>query len=234
MRHLVLTCLFLALLGATPAAAGGEIAEADLEALRVAGTTAIVPDDATVAALEGAPDRLAATVKVCLTRKGAVKSVKVVESSGAPGYDAEVARTVKATWQFRPYKHKKKARAVCARVVVAYELALPPPPPPPRAETVTPTALEAFRLTGDKNILPDDATKVEIQKAGKTRLVVPVKLCVDVSGQVAKVALLKSSGFTGYDATIVTAMKTWTYRPFLVNGVASPVCTAITFIYTQS
>jgi hypothetical protein len=28
-------------------------------------------------------------------------------------------------------------------------------------------------------------------------------------------------------------MRTWTYRPFLVNGKPAPVCTAVTFIYSQ-
>jgi hypothetical protein len=29
-------------------------------------------------------------------------------------------------------------------------------------------------------------------------------------------------------------MNAWKYRPFMVNGKAVPVCTAVTFIYTQS
>jgi len=29
-------------------------------------------------------------------------------------------------------------------------------------------------------------------------------------------------------------MHSWTYRPFVVEGTATPACTAVTFIYTQS
>jgi hypothetical protein len=29
-------------------------------------------------------------------------------------------------------------------------------------------------------------------------------------------------------------MRTWRYRPFMVNGRRVPVCTSVTFIYRQS
>src|SRR5258705_906419 len=42
----------------------------------------------------------------------------------------------------------------------------PPPPPPPPAppQIVPPTALEASRTAVEKNIVPDDVTKTEIQR----------------------------------------------------------------------
>ena len=46
--------------------------------------------------------------------------------------------------------------------------------------------------------------------------------------------MLKSTGFSAYDQTIQSTIRgTWRYRPFLVNGKAAPVCTAVTFIYSQ-
>ena len=46
--------------------------------------------------------------------------------------------------------------------------------------------------------------------------------------------MLKSTGFPGYDQTITSTIKgTWRYRPFMVNGRAAAVCTAVTFIYSQ-
>jgi hypothetical protein len=45
---------------------------------------------------------------------------------------------------------------------------------------------------------------------------------------------LRSSGFAAYDEKIqATIRRDWRYRPFLVNGKATPVCTAFRFIYSQ-
>jgi len=108
---------------------------------------------------------------------------------------------------------------------------LPPPPPPPQIVPVT--ALEASRLTGDKNIVPDVATQKEIHRSGKTKVVAAFKLCVTVSGAISSVVTLKSSGFPAYDADLTAGIRTWTYRPFLVNGHAVSVCSAVTFVFTQ-
>jgi hypothetical protein len=109
----------------------------------------------------------------------------------------------------------------------------PPPPPPPAPQFVAPTTLEASRIAGERAITPDDDTKIEILHSGKTRVVASLKLCVDVSGDVASVTQLKSSGFPAYDRKLEAGMKTWKYRPFLLNARPVPVCTAVMFIYQQ-
>ena len=93
--------------------------------------------------------------------------------------------------------------------------------------------LEGFRISGDKNIVPDDATKDKIQQSGQQRLVTSYKLCIDTQGTVITVAKLKSSGFPDYDAKIMSQMQQWRYRPYQLDGKPVPVCTAVTFIYTQ-
>ena len=118
-------------------------------------------------------------------------------------------------------------------VIGGVQAAPPPPPPPPKVENVTPQALEAQRIAGDKNITPDDVTKTEINRSGKTRIMVPVKLCVTERGTVRSVNIIKPSGFGAYDAKIKREMTGWKYRPFMVNGKPAPVCTAVTFIYVQ-
>lgn len=112
----------------------------------------------------------------------------------------------------------------------------PPPPPPPAPPTnIPPTMLEGNRIAGEKAIVPDDMTKVEIQQAGKDKLVGSWKLCVTPTGAVSSVYQLKTTGFPRYDTKIETEMRTnWRYRPYLVNGKAVPVCTAVTFIYSQT
>lgn len=92
--------------------------------------------------------------------------------------------------------------------------------------------LEAQRLTGNKHIVPDAATVDAIRKSGHTRVVSAWKLCVDATGAVQSVTMLKSSGFVDYDATIRGGIGSWQYRPMVVDQVATPVCTAVTFIYT--
>ncbi|HUH04382.1 MAG TPA: TonB family protein [Kofleriaceae bacterium] len=117
-------------------------------------------------------------------------------------------------------------------------LAAAPPPPPVKVEKEEPqivpqVALEAQRLSGDKNILPDDTTKLAIKRDGKTRIVTTVKMCLSAGGTVQRVEMLKSSEYPAYDAAIKSTMRTWRYSPFKVNGKAVPVCTSVTFIYNQ-
>jgi len=120
-------------------------------------------------------------------------------------------------------------------VVGGYVGGAPPPPPPPPAppQNIPPALLEGQRVAGSKLIVPDDATKTKIAAAGRDKIVGSFKLCVTVDGDVASVNQLKSTGFPDYDAKIAAEMRTWRYRPYLVNGRAVPVCTAVTFIYSQ-
>ncbi len=113
----------------------------------------------------------------------------------------------------------------------------PPPPPPPPAppQNVSPTLIEVNRIAGDKAITPDDVTKVAIMQSGKDRIIASFKLCVKDTGDINTVSMLKSSGFPAYDTKIMTEMRSnWRYRPYQVNGRAVPVCTAVTFIYSQT
>jgi protein TonB len=110
----------------------------------------------------------------------------------------------------------------------------PPPPPPMPPQNVPPTLLEGSRIAGDKMIKPDDVTKTEIGRSGKDKIIGSFKICLSNAGTVSNVTQLKSTGFPAYDNKILTKMRTeWRYKPYMVNGKAVPVCTAVTFIYTQ-
>jgi len=118
--------------------------------------------------------------------------------------------------------------------VVAAPPPPPPPPPPAPPQNVAPAALDALRIAGEKNIVPDDVTKTEISRSGKDRLVGSFKLCLTLEGNISQVTQLKSTGFSSYDAKIQNTIRgEWRYRPFTVNGKPTPVCTAVTFIYNQ-
>jgi hypothetical protein len=82
-------------------------------------------------------------------------------------------------------------------------------------------------------IVPNDVTKTEIQRSGKDKVVGSYKLCITITGNVSTISQLKSTGFGAYDAKIQAEMRNWRYRPYMVNGRAVPVCTAVTFIYSQ-
>jgi protein TonB len=113
----------------------------------------------------------------------------------------------------------------------------PPPPPPPPAppQNVPPTMLEGSRIAGEKQIVPDDVTRTEIQRSGKDKIVGSFKLCLTVGGEIQSVTMLKSTGFPDYDSKIQTKiLGEWRYKPYNVNGKAVPVCTAVTFIYNQT
>ena len=98
---------------------------------------------------------------------------------------------------------------------------------------VAPNALAQYRVKGETAIEPDDSTKIEIRKAKLDRVVASLKLCVDVTGTVQEVTLLKSSNFAAYDAKLSREIAKWEYSPYQVDGHAVPVCTAVTFVYTQ-
>jgi serine/threonine protein kinase len=109
-----------------------------------------------------------------------------------------------------------------------------PSPAAAAPQTVTPTALDANRLSGDKDIQPDNTTQSEIGRAGVDKVMGLFKLCITPEGSVSTVAQLKSTGFADYDAKIQSTIRSkWRYRPYLVNGKPAAVCTAVKVIYSQ-
>jgi serine/threonine protein kinase len=129
------------------------------------------------------------------------------------------------------------------RTVVASAPPLPAPLPtaaplvpaaPSAPQAVTPSALDANRIGGDKRIVPDENTMSLISRSGADQLVGAYKVCVTPEGGISSVTQLKSTGVPAYDATIQNTIRNeWRYRPFVVNGKAAPVCTAYRFAYKQ-
>ena len=110
---------------------------------------------------------------------------------------------------------------------------------PPR--NIPPSELDKLRIKGEKNIVPDEVDKLAIEGATRlsgeagtaVRVIASIKMCVDRTGKVSHARVLKSSGYPGYDHKLQTEIMGWEYRPYEVDGTAVPVCTAVTFIYTQ-
>ncbi|HEU4729425.1 MAG TPA: hypothetical protein VFT22_16095 [Kofleriaceae bacterium] len=102
---------------------------------------------------------------------------------------------------------------------------------PGRPITIEPAALDAARVGGDRNIVPDDDTRRAIDRAGAGKIVGSFKLCIDTTGAIASVTMQTSTGFDAYDRKIERGMRSWTYRPFLVDGKPAPVCSEVSFVY---
>ncbi|HLU64838.1 MAG TPA: energy transducer TonB [Kofleriaceae bacterium] len=105
--------------------------------------------------------------------------------------------------------------------------------PPPKVEEpkiVPQQAIEASRISGEKNIQPPNDVATQISRSGKDAVGV-VKMCLSAGGSVSKLQVLKSTGYPSYDNRIKSKMREWKYKPFRVNGKAVPVCTSVTFIY---
>jgi hypothetical protein len=98
---------------------------------------------------------------------------------------------------------------------------------------VPPPALDKLRISGERQIVPDDLTREAIEMAGNRSLVGVFRLCVDVHGAISSVSLIKSTRFDRYDQTILRGIRDWKYRPFLVDGKPAPVCTEVTYLYTN-
>jgi hypothetical protein len=110
----------------------------------------------------------------------------------------------------------------------------PPMPPPAVPQVVAPAALDAYRIAGERTIVPDAVTMDAISRAGADTVVSTYKLCVTAEGNINVLTQMRSSNFPAYDEKIRnTIRRDWRYRPFLLNGKPTPVCTALRFIYSQ-
>ena len=199
-------------------------------------------------ALDAASDHVVADLMMCVDAAGKVKPTVKVRDEAAEAYVVEVEKVARA-WSVKRFLVAGKPIAACARLTVGYpfarisafELNVPPPPPPPppppgageHPNNISPAVLEVSRISGNKQIIPDDKTKTAMQTAGVDRVAASFKLCVSTAGAVTSVTVLKPSGFPDYDTKITGEMHHWAYRPYLVDGKAVPVCTAVTFIYSQ-
>jgi hypothetical protein len=105
---------------------------------------------------------------------------------------------------------------------------------PAAPQQVAPTALESRRLAGERNIVLDATTMGSITRAGIDKLVSIVKVCVTADGAVGSAEQMKNSGFPAYDDGIrATIRNSWRFRPYVVNGTPTPVCTALRFVYLK-
>jgi TonB family protein len=107
---------------------GGEIAPSEIEPVsdgppfvepgamnrrRIAGEKLVIPDDDTLAVARRTGTTLQGLYKYCVDASGAVISVSVVHSTGAPSYDARIMHTMQA-WEFKPVVFQGAVIVACS------------------------------------------------------------------------------------------------------------------------
>ena len=121
-----------------------------------------------------------------------------------------------------------------APTVVATGPAMPFAATAPASPIVTAAALDANRLSGERKIVPDEITLGAIGRAGGDMLISSFKICVASDGNISSITQLRGTGFPAYDAKIQsTIRRDWRYRPFVVNGEPTAVCSTVRFVYAQ-
>ena len=198
--------------------------------MRIAGEKNIVPDDATRNEIgEAGKEKLIGSYKLCLARSGLVVSVTQLKGTGFPSYDQKIMTTIRTQWRYRPFLVDGKPARVCTAVTFIYSQHNVRPSP---SRNVPLQTVELMRIAGEKNIFPDDVTKTAIIESGTARVISSFKVCITSAGTIASVKQLKTTGFPAFDQKIMTTIGSqWRYRPIVIDGKPTNVCTAVTFIY---
>lgn len=96
---------------------------------------------------------------------------------------------------------------------------------------VPPSVAKGLRISGNEQIYPPELTRVAMLHQGEDMVQATVQVCVSARGSVDNVRLLKKTGFRDYDEVLVREIREWKYKPYLVGGKASPMCTVAVIIY---
>jgi len=93
--------------------------------------------------------------------------------------------------------------------------------------------LEAQRISGNR-LIPPDADDQPSLATGQRKGAVAAKYCIDGTGHVSTVKLLKNSASSRFADKVVREIKTWTFRPIVAEGEPVSVCTIMLFLYVPS
>jgi len=104
-------------------------------------------------------------------------------------------------------------------------------PPPAQPEVIPPTILKSLRTSGETTIVPPDPVKTQILRDAKAKVSGSFQICLAATGAIANVSTIGSTGYPGYDAVLHAGMRGWRYQPYRVNGVGTPACSVVTFVY---
>jgi hypothetical protein len=186
------------------------------------------PEGTRMALDSGSPGPNDTIACVHIDAAGRVTASKIVQPSGHDEFDKVIEHELQRA-RTRSADHPLDAPPVLLERVSTQWLCMQWRVEPPNVPS---TLLEAQRLAGVTTILPDEATRRAIVATRREKITGSFKYCLDTSGAVTTISGLKSTGFPDYDTAIESGIRAWKFRPFEVNGKASPVCTASTFVYS--
>ncbi|HET7506626.1 MAG TPA: TonB family protein [Kofleriaceae bacterium] len=104
--------------------------------------------------------------------------------------------------------------------------------PRPATRAVAPSVLQGLRMSGETQLHPSASTQSQMVHDEVHRVTGTVKLCVSTDGGVSSAAMLRPTGYAAYDATLLSAVRAWRYRPYMVGDTPVPACSTVTFIYS--
>ena len=112
-----------------------------------------------------------------------------------------------------------------------------PPPPSPRpavasVASIRPSVLQGLRVAGETQLHPSEATQNLMIRSGTSHASGTVKVCISAAGDVSSAVMTRSTTYDEYDATILSAVRSWRYRPYTIDGAPVPACSFVTFHYT--
>ena len=101
-----------------------------------------------------------------------------------------------------------------------------PTPAPVAPKVVPPTVLETQKISGAIPPLPPTVKDAAFSALGNQpgMLTAIFKVCIGGDGNMSQVNLIKSSGAPALDEFIKSNLRTWRYRPYMINGKATPIC----------
>ena len=96
---------------------------------------------------------------------------------------------------------------------------------------LAPPTLASLRLSGKTRPQPSEADVNQMLTRGVDSVRGAIELCISARGSVMDVTLTASTGYPGYDKTLLAAVHDWRYRPYTINSVPVPACGTVDFIY---
>jgi TonB family protein len=107
----------------------------------------------------------------------------------------------------------------------------PKPAPPARRQFLTSAVLDGMRISGETQIHPSSATRNMMMRADTMSTFGVIVLCIATDGSVASATLSRSTTYTEYDQSLLSGVRTWRYRPYMMNGAPVPACGTVRFDY---
>ena len=111
-----------------------------------------------------------------------------------------------------------------------------PPPKPPAAVKPTfvpPVILEGLRISGQTQIHPPEGVTNQMLRDNHSRVTGGFRVCLGAGGDVTSVTMALSTKYPAYDALLADTVRTWRYKPYLVDNRPTAVCGNVTFIFAM-